>query len=104
MRRGGWRAGDESKPRWLGLERAGLASAAAGDDVLSHPVSRAVPSARRGLTTVFGMGTGVALAQWPPAKEPAGVGERKLQCTVLQEVGPAICGTAKPLGRLVRLG
>ena len=40
----------------------------AGDDVLSHSVSRAVPSARRGLTTVFGMGTGVALAPLPPAR------------------------------------
>jgi hypothetical protein len=34
----------------------------AGDVVLSHSVSRAVPSALRGLTTVFGMGTGVSLA------------------------------------------
>ena len=34
----------------------------AGDVVLSHTISRAVPSALRGLTTVFGMGTGVALA------------------------------------------
>jgi hypothetical protein len=40
----------------------------AGDVVLSHPVSRAVPSALRGLTTVFGMGTGVALAPLPPAR------------------------------------
>ena len=56
----------------------------AGDDVLSHPVSRAVPSARRGLTTVFGMGTGVALAPLPPAKswplpteKPCGVGDSR---------------------------
>ena len=34
----------------------------AGDVVLSHPATRAVPSALRGLTTVFGMGTGVTLA------------------------------------------
>ena len=34
----------------------------AGGDVLSHRVSPAVPSALRGLTAVFGMGTGVALA------------------------------------------
>ena len=34
----------------------------AGDVVLSHRVSPAVPSALRGLTTVFGMGTGMALA------------------------------------------
>ena len=31
-----------------------------GDDLLSRPVSRAVPSALEGLTSVFGMGTGVA--------------------------------------------
>ena len=29
-----------------------------GDDLLSHPVTRAVPSALRGLTTEFGMGSG----------------------------------------------
>jgi hypothetical protein len=38
----------------------------AGDVVLSHTVSCAVPSALRGLTTVFGMGTGVTLAAKPP--------------------------------------
>src|SRR5579872_888006 len=30
----------------------------AGDQIISHTVSRAVPSAQRGLTSVFGMGTG----------------------------------------------
>jgi hypothetical protein len=30
----------------------------AGDHLISHTVSRAVPSAQRGLTSVFGMGTG----------------------------------------------
>jgi hypothetical protein len=34
----------------------------AGDDLLSHTVSHAVQSARRGLTAVFGMGTGVTPA------------------------------------------
>jgi hypothetical protein len=33
-----------------------------GDDLRSHTVARAVSSARRGLTSVFGMGTGVTLA------------------------------------------
>ena len=33
----------------------------AGSDLLSHTVSRAVPSAVSGLTSVFGMGTGVTL-------------------------------------------
>jgi len=30
-----------------------------GGDLLSHAIARAVPSALRSLTTVFGMGTGV---------------------------------------------
>ena len=30
-----------------------------GNDLLSHAVSRGVPSALEGLTSVFGMGTGV---------------------------------------------
>src|SRR6516165_1605963 len=37
-----------------------------GSDLLSHAVARTVPSALEGLTTVFGMGTGVA----PPATPP----------------------------------
>ena len=42
-----------------------------GDDLLSHAVTSAVPSALEGLTTVFGMGTGVAPPVWPPGGEPA---------------------------------
>ncbi len=34
------------------------------DVLLSHPVAQAVPSALRGLTSVFGMGTGVPLSLW----------------------------------------
>ena len=37
-----------------------------GGDLLSHTVARAVPSALRGLTAVFGMGTGVTLSLLPP--------------------------------------
>jgi hypothetical protein len=37
-----------------------------GSDLLSHTVTSAVPSALEGLTSVFGMGTGVA----PPALPP----------------------------------
>ena len=33
-----------------------------GDDLLSHAVSRTVPSALQCLTSVFGMGTGVSTA------------------------------------------
>jgi hypothetical protein len=40
----------------------------AGDHLISHTLSRAVPSAQRVLTSVFGMGTGGTLAVWSPAK------------------------------------
>ncbi len=33
-----------------------------GDFLLSHTATRAVPSANKGLTSVFGMDTGVALS------------------------------------------
>ena len=37
-----------------------------GDDLLSHIVTHAVPSALKSLTTVFGMGTGGASSLWSP--------------------------------------
>ena len=37
-----------------------------GSDLLSHLVAKAVPSTLRGLTSVFGMGTGVTLSLLPP--------------------------------------
>ena len=40
----------------------GLLNFNPGDDLRSHTVARAVSSAQRGLTSVFGMGTGVTLA------------------------------------------
>ena len=43
-----------------------------GSDLLSRAVSRGVPSALEGLTSVFGMGTGVT----PPTLPP----ENKRQC------------------------
>src|SRR5690349_4874319 len=46
--------------------RAGFWLNNPGDFLLSHAVSRAVPSAPAGLTSVFGMGTGVTL----PTKSP----------------------------------
>ena len=42
---------------------AGVFEGMAGDGLLSHTLSSAVPSALQGLTTVFGMGTGVAPAR-----------------------------------------
>ena len=44
----------------------GLSGFYPGDDLVSHAVARAVPSALRGLTSVFGMGTGVALSVGSP--------------------------------------
>ncbi len=91
-------------------EGPGPVEKAAGSDVLSHSVSGAVPSALRGLTTVFGMGTGVSPALEPPARQFSGrknTGEREQRhrapasrCGPLPFVGKP----AKPLGRLVRLG
>jgi hypothetical protein len=37
-----------------------------GGYLLSHALAGAVPSAREGLTAVFGMGTGVAPPRGPP--------------------------------------
>ena len=45
----------------IDLSRSGLSMNNAGSDLLSHTVSHAVPSAVSGLTSVFGMGTGVTL-------------------------------------------
>ncbi len=42
---------------------AGLSKGMADNGLLSHLLAEAVPSALRGLTTVFGMGTGVAPAR-----------------------------------------
>jgi hypothetical protein len=47
-----------------------------GDFLLSHAVSRAVPSAPAGLTSVFGMGTGVTL----PTKSPENFSKSNSDC------------------------
>ena len=46
-----------TRKKALSEERAFLKNIA-GDHLISHTVARAVPSAQRGLTSVFGMGTG----------------------------------------------
>ena len=40
-----------------------------GNDLLSHRVTPAVPSALEGLTSVFGMGTGVSPPPWSPNRQ-----------------------------------
>jgi|HubBroStandDraft_1064217.scaffolds.fasta_scaffold49818_2 hypothetical protein len=52
----------------------------AGDHLISHTVARAVPSAQRGLTSVFGMGTG----------DPSQYGHRQAL---------ALCGRPKMVNR-----
>src|SRR5688572_9535460 len=59
------RADEKKKPARTNA-LAGFAFRNPGDFLLSHAVSRAVPSAPAGLTSVFGMGTGVTL----PTKSP----------------------------------
>jgi hypothetical protein len=46
--------------------RGGGPSRESGGDLLSHTGYRAVPSARRRFTSVFGMGTGGSTVLWPP--------------------------------------
>ena len=74
-----------------------------GSDLLSHAVSSAVPSALEGLTSVFGMGTGVA----PPA---IATGNRAwpieyviLECSHAHVADRMMyeCNVVKPHGRLV---
>jgi hypothetical protein len=60
-----------SPQQWLNAERptqkGGPFINNAGDHLISHTLARAVPSAQRGLTSVFGMGTGGTLAVNSPA-------------------------------------
>ena len=44
----------------------GFAKNAPGNDLLSHTVARAVPSAQEGLASLFGMGRGVSPPPWSP--------------------------------------
>src|ERR1700694_1524157 len=49
-----------------------------GNFLLSHTLARAVTSGLRGLTSVFGMGTGGSLSLWSPRKREE-VEERRSQ-------------------------
>jgi hypothetical protein len=66
-------AQDDTARIWRKTEKAPCCSHGAfiyvGDDLLSHTLSRAVQSAQRGLTSVFGMGTGVSPAVRSPASQ-----------------------------------
>jgi hypothetical protein len=59
----------EKPPRGCHEDSAlGASEIKPGGDLLSHAVSRGVPSALEGLTSVFGMGTGVTPPTLPPEK------------------------------------
>ena len=53
---------------WLGAATQARPYITPGDVLLSHAVSSAVPSGLRGLTAVFGMGTGVTPSLGSPGK------------------------------------
>jgi hypothetical protein len=57
---------DRSDSYSAGSGRGGKEKEIPGNDLLSRPVARAVPSALTGLTAVFGMGTGVTPSLWSP--------------------------------------
>src|ERR1700692_1927965 len=64
--------GDRKRPRSF----LNVAFIYAGNYLLSHTLSRAVPSAQRGLTSVFGMGTGGTPAVRSPttwSRQPSAV-------------------------------
>ena len=58
MSRASWKLCTNKKARRLNSSD-GLQQNNPGSDLLSHAVAHAVPSAVEGLTSVFGMGTGV---------------------------------------------
>jgi hypothetical protein len=60
----------------------------AGDDLRSHTLSRAVPSALRGLTSVFGMGTGGSPAVRSPTNLAVSYQPSALSKTVLCQLRP----------------
>ena len=66
----GWRKGAPTKKPIIsdGLLISAFAEAnkILGNVLLSHTVTHAVPSALKGLTSVFGMGTGVSPPPWSP--------------------------------------
>ena len=71
-----------------------------GGDLLSHPASRAVPSALEGLTSGFGMGPGVSPPLWPPKRSgaPATPGtSRTTQRARATEVSCQVLGLLVPV-------
>src|SRR5436305_4302355 len=57
---------EATKTKALGFPQGPFHKLIPGDDLLSHTLAHAVPSALRGLTAVFGMGTGVSPSPQSP--------------------------------------
>jgi hypothetical protein len=62
-----WSKNIKQKARFQPWLKTGLKKIPGGV-LLSHPAAQAVPSAQKGLTSVFEMGTGVAPSPLPPGK------------------------------------
>jgi hypothetical protein len=80
--------GDRKRPRSF----LNVACIYAGNYLLSHTLSRAVPSAQRGLTSVFGMGTGGTPAVRSPttwSRQPSAVSRQQ---TLLWRLIPPMRG------------
>jgi hypothetical protein len=80
--------GDRKRPRSF----LNVAFIYAGNYLLSHTLSRAVPSAQRGLTSVFGMGTGGTPAVRSPttwSRQPSAVSRQQ---TLLWRLIPPMRG------------
>ena len=60
--------GGSAQTKGLSVSREPVKIEFPGDVLLSHAVYREVPSGLKGLTAVFGMGTGVAPSLKPPGK------------------------------------
>ena len=57
-----------------------------GNVLLSHTVTHAVPSALKGLTSVFGMGTGVSPSPWLPRNLNSNFGFRNSNFEILKNM------------------
>jgi hypothetical protein len=88
------RPGDKARAhrtRWA------LSNQDPGDVLLSHTVTRAVPSALRGLTAVFGMGTGVALSLWSPGKIQLNSRDRRTSSVLLNDFNEFYGQASRPI-------
>ena len=75
----------------------------AGDNLLSHRVAPAVPSAPEGLTSVFGMGTGGTPRLSSPAKVTLLTSSARVQREMLVDAVVSDCGCRTLLDKAERI-